>query len=460
MKSSPLEAARTPSIALVLTAIVAVSSHAADWPQWLGPERDQISRETGWRKDWGEKGPPRLWEKPIGSGYSGIVVARGHLVVFHRVDDENRIESLDPETGERQWGFSYSTSYVDRYGYDGGPRACPIVAGDTVLTLDPDGIIHAIRLENGEKIWSRNLRREYAIEQNHFGTGAAPLVEDGVVYLHIGGRDFTRGTGQTFALSASDGKVLWKTPNNGGSYASPSLATIHDKKHLFVFHRGGLSSYDPADGTERWMYEWHSRSFESVNAATPLVAGDLVFFSATYGTGSVCLRVQEDGKYEEVWRDDLEKRDKALEIHWAPPIYLDGHVYGFSGRHAPGATLNCVELATGKVRWKWESFLHRGSMIYSDGHFIAMGELGDLVLLELSPEGHEVVAQVPRVLAYPAWTVPTLANGRLYLRDVEHLICFDVRPEAKEGAGSSTGKDEDKDNPKPASRGKGDQAER
>src|SRR5690606_11769881 len=182
---------------------------------------------------------------------------------------------------------------------------------------------------------------------------------DGTLYFHLGGREFTRGTGYTFALDAKTGEVRWKTPNHGGSYASPTLAKIGDTKHLFVFHRGGLSSYDPATGNERWMYEWHSRFFESVNGATPLVVGDLVLFTATYGTGAVCLRVTPES-YEEVWRDDPSRREKILEVHWAPLNYLDSHVYGFSGRHARGTTLNCVELATGKVKWKWESFLYRG----------------------------------------------------------------------------------------------------
>jgi outer membrane protein assembly factor BamB len=417
--------------ALALVTLLAGRVDADDWPQWLGPRRDQVSQETGWNKRWPPGGPPRLWQKSIGSGYSGIVVAKGHLVLFHRVGDENIVESLDPETGKGRWRFPYATSFVDPYGYDGGPRCCPIVHRDRVFTFDPDGILSALELETGKKTWSREVRKENELDQNHFGTGASPLIEDGVIYLHDGGREFTLGTGAAFAFDAASGRQLWKTPNHGGSYASPSLATIHGKKHLFIFHRGGLSSLDPADGKERWMFRWHAKSFESVNAATPLVVDDLVLISATYGTGAVCLRVKADGSYEEVWKDSLEAREKILEIHWTPPNYLDGHVYGFSGRHSNGAELRCVELATGKVKWAWESELYRGSMMYSDGHFIALGELGDLFLLRLSPEEYHDIAVVPRILSRPAWTVPTLANGRLYLRDLEKLICLDLRVEEK-----------------------------
>jgi len=116
-----------------------------------------------------------------------------------------------------------------------------------------------------------------------------------------------------------------------------------------------------------------------------------------------------------------------MDIHWAAPNYLDGYVYGFSGRHSNGCTLRCVELVTGNLRWEWDGYLDRGSMIYSDGHFIAMGERGDLGLLKLSPKGHEEVARVPNILKYPAWTVPTLSNGFLYLRDLGTLICLDLR---------------------------------
>ena len=251
-----------------------------------------------------------------------------------------------------------------------------------------------------------------------------------MLYCHLGGVDYVPDErvrdGIAFALDAATGKELWKSTTDGGSYAAPNLATIDGADHLFIFHRGGLSDFDPKTGKERWKFPWHSRIPESVNGMTPLVAGDLLFFSATYRTGSVCLRVRKDS-YETVWKDDLAQRDRILDIHWCPPIYRDGHIYAFSGRNEPDAVFKCVELATGKVRWEWRNYLLRGSMIWSDGHFIALGEWGDLALLELTPAGHRELARVRDALRRPAWTVPTLSGGLLFLRDEHSLICRDLR---------------------------------
>jgi len=403
---------------------------AGDWPEWLGPTRDSISTETGWFKDWPAAGPPRLFSKTIGEGYSGISVALGHLILFHRVRDEIVLESLDPLAGKGRWRYAYATDYEDRYGYNGGPRAQPIVHRDKdparswVYALCPKGILTAVDLETGKKEWARDLQGEHQLEPNFFGVGAAPLLDGDRLFVNLGGTE--PESGLTFALSRKTGETLWKSRTGGGAYSAPALAEIDGARQLFIFHRGGMSCFDPASGSERWQFPWKARVYESVNAATPVVAGDLLFFSATYGTGSVCLRVKKSF-HETLWKDDLDKREKALDTHWSTANHLDGHLYGFSGRHENGSDLRCVELKTGKVLWKWPGYLGRGSMLYADGHFIALGERGDLALLKLSPGGHEELRRVPGVLSYPAWTPPSLAHGLLYLRDERQLICLDLR---------------------------------
>ncbi|MEC9352536.1 MAG: PQQ-binding-like beta-propeller repeat protein [Planctomycetota bacterium] len=424
------------TLLLVLSSTLAFGPRAArceDWPHWLGPRHDGSSAEKGWLKKWPEKGPPRLWEQDIGSGYSSITTSGGRLLLFHRVENSLHVDSLDPGTGKRQWRFSYPTDYEDLYGYDSGPRCAPAVYQGAVYTLGPKGLLHCLEVETGKKRWMIDIRTRYSIGANFFGTGATPLVTAGKIFCNLGGiRFITEGKrdGMAFAFDAKTGKELWKTVSDGGSYASPSLAEIDGAKHLFIFHRGGLSCYDPATGKERWKFPWHARFRDSVNGATPLVVGDKVFFSATYGIGSVCLQVRKDS-YKTVWKDDISKRGRILDIHWTPPNYLDGHLYAFSGRNPPDAMFKCVELATGKVKWEWRSYFYRGSMIYSDGHFIAMGEFGDLALLQLSPAGHKELTRVPRVLTTPAWTVPTLSGGLLYLRDTKKLICMDLRAKKK-----------------------------
>ena len=404
-----------------------------DWGEWLGPTRDSVSRETGWLKEWAPQGPPRLFEKSIGEGYSTVSVALGHLILFHRVKDEMVLESLDPLTGNGRWRYAYSTDYSDAYLYSGGPRAQPIVHKDGdrswVYALCPRGILTALDLETGKKVWSRDLEREFKLEPFFFGAGAAPLLDGDRLFVNLGGTNpggTHLGTGFTFAIDKRSGEVLWKSPTDGGAYAAARTAEIDGARQLFVFHRGGLSCFDPKDGREKWKFPWRSRTQESVNAATPVLVGDTLFFSATYGTGGVCLSVKKDS-FETIWKDDLNAREKALETHWATANYLDGHLYGFSGRHENACDLRCVELKTGKVLWKWESYLGRGCMVYSDGCFITLGERGDLALLKLSPSGHEELRRLPGVLRHPAWTPPTLSGGILYLHDEHKLICMDLR---------------------------------
>lgn len=408
---------------------------ADDWPGWLGPHGDGTSRETGWLKDWPEDGPPRLFEKPIGEGYSGITVAKGHLLLFHRQGGELLLDSLDPGGGSRRWRFAYETDYRDRYGYNGGPRCAPLVTegakGPLAIILGPKGVLHALDLSGGSKVYRRDLKKEHDIPDNFFGVGATPLVRDDHLFVHLGGTE--TGSGTAFCLETATGRTRWKSPTDGGSYAAPTFTRIGDTEHLFVFHRGGLSSLDPASGRERWKFPWRSRRHESVNAATPLVVDDIVFGSASYGTGGFALRVRET-KCEVLWKDDPTSREKSLATHWGTAHSIDGHLYGFSGRHESGTTLNCVELETGKVRWRWHSPFGRGSMVYSDGHFLALGERGDLALLRLTPREWTVVKRVPGVLQWPAWTVPTLSGGRLYLRDEHRLIALDLRTSRDERA--------------------------
>ena len=430
VRSAGLPAGWTPLLFLWL-GMASATGRADDWREWLGPSHNSHSPEKGWRKDWPESGPPRLFEKEVGEGYSTVAVAQGSAVLFHRVGDEMVVEALDALRGEQKWRYAYPTDYQDNYGYNGGPRAQPIVerVSDTwrAYTLCSKGVLTALELETGKKVWSHDLPGEFKIPENFFGVGAAPLADGGKIYVHAGGTDL--GTGLAFAIDAARGEVLWKSPTDGGSYAAPRLAEIDSARQLFVFHRGGLTCFDPDNGKERWKYPWRSRTYESVNAATPVVVGDICLISATYGTGAVCFKVKKDA-FEVIWKDDLESRRKSLETHWSTAIPLDGRVYGFSGRHESGCDLRCVELATGKVLWTRESYLGRGSMLYADGHFIVLGERGDLCLFQLGPEGPKELRRVRGVLAYPSWAPPVLANGVLYLRGEHKLIAFDLRSPA------------------------------
>src|SRR5688572_30510129 len=274
------------------------SAPPVDWPRLYGAD-DGVVRDSGLNLSWKEAGPPELWQMDVGVGYSQPVVSAGKLLLFHRQGDKELVTCLDVKTREKLWEFGYPTAYVDRYGYNGGPRCTPIIANGEVYTLGAEGKLHAIEFKSGEKLWSRDLVADCAVEQGFFGVGATPLLEGDRLIINVGGKTTDAGI---VAVSIADGKTLWKATSDGASYATPTAATIHGKRHVFVFTETGLVDVDPVDGNVRWSVPFRSKLYESVNATSPLVVGDVVMVSATYGSGSLALRINADGSQKQLWR--------------------------------------------------------------------------------------------------------------------------------------------------------------
>jgi outer membrane protein assembly factor BamB len=388
---------------------------AADWPQFLGPTRNGVSTETGLLETWPKKGPPLLWEKEVGEGYSGPVVVGDRLVLFYRIGDEDVIACFDAATGEDKWKYTYETNYRDQLGKGDGPRSTPLIAGGKVYTLGAAGQLLCLDLEKGKKVWAKALHKDYEVPRNFFGVGTSPILEGDHILVNVGGKD---GAG-IVAFNKDTGKEVWKATDQGASYASPVAVTIDGVRHALFFTREGLVSLDPADGTVRFSKRWRSRIDASVNAASPVVVGDTIFLSASYGTGAVFLRAKKDG-VEEVW-----KNDESLSCHFETPVHRDGYLYGFHGRQEEGAKLRCIEMKSGKVRWTKEGF-GCGSIIEVGGRLIILSEKGELVLAEANPEKYQEVSRAS-VLTGTCRAQIALAGGRLYARDDKKLACWNVK---------------------------------
>lgn len=380
----------------------------------MGPDRNGVSRETGLLASWPERRPPVLWEKSIGEGFSGPVVSGDKLILFHRVGNQEVVESLDAVTGNGQWKFAYATEYVDGFGKGNGPRATPLIAGDRVYTLGAEGELHCLDLPSGKKVWRHSLAKEYQLPDNFFGIGTSPLLEGDLLLVNAGPLG-----GGVLAFHKETGKEVWRAKCEPASYASPLAATIDGTRHVFFFTVGGLVSVDPQNGAIRFRKPWRSRNPASVTAATPVVVNDQVFISASYGTGAVLLRIHKDA-VEEIWRGD-----DVLSNHYNTSIHKDGFLYGCDGRQERVPRLRCLELATGKVQWTRPGF-GCATMILANGRLIALSEGGDLILLELSPESYKELARV-HVLNKWCRAQIALADGRLYAHDDKKLICWNVK---------------------------------
>src|SRR5260370_349471 len=196
------------------------SLSAADWAQFLGPERNSTSRETGLSASWPDKGPRILWDKSIGEGYSGPVVAGDKLILFHRLDNKEVVECLDANTGNGLWKFGYTTEYVDKYGKGNGPRATPLIAGDRVYTLGVDGVLLALDLRTGKKAWHHDLTKGYQLAENFFGIGTWPLAERDLLIVNVG-----PPAAGVLAFHKETAKEEWKAKSQPPSYSSPMTLT-------------------------------------------------------------------------------------------------------------------------------------------------------------------------------------------------------------------------------------------
>jgi outer membrane protein assembly factor BamB len=389
-------------------------SPGADWPQFLGPERNNTSAETGLALKWPKEGPRVLWDREVGDGFSGPVIASDRLILFHRVGDQEVVECLDAATGKQHWKYAYDTRYRDDFGKGDGPRSTPLLAGSRVFTLGAEGRLHCLELETGKKVWQRSLSTEYQVEKGFFGVATSPILEGDAVIVNVGGKD-----AGIVAFHKDTGKEVWKATDHEASYASPVAATLDGTRHVFFFTRDGLVSLDPASGAVRFSERWRSRMNASVNAATPVVVDGHVFLSACYGTGAVLFKVRKDG-VEAVW-----KSDRVLSNHYDTSVYHKGYLYGMDGRQETGAEFRCVEAKSGKVRWAVENF-GCGSVVLADGHLIVLSERGDLLCVEANSDAYKERARAT-VLGKSCRAAIALANGRLYARDGRKLVCWDLK---------------------------------
>ncbi|MAX37322.1 MAG: hypothetical protein CME33_12260 [Gimesia sp.] len=453
-----------------------------DWPYFLGPEQTGISAETGLIDSFPQSGPPLLWEKRIGTGYSAPSVLGNRLVIHHRPEkgeDEGKevIECLTADTGKELWKYAYESDFRDPYGYNNGPRCSPLLTEQFCFTFGAQGKLYCLNIKDGTLVWHRDCLEEFDVPPGFFGVGATPILEGNKLIVMVGGKPdsgmvaFDAKTGKT--LWHNVGKDVWNGTSTGwerlpvykwrgnekiSSYSSPIAVTIHGKRHLLCLMRQGLVSLDPEDGSLNFKYWFRSMINDSVNAARPVVIDDKIFLSAAYQVGSALLQVEPNGKsYKELWRDPTN-----MLTHWSTTIHHDGYLYGFSGRHERGATMRCVRLSDGKVMWETDGaapvidkikrnsltgqfqwidsgktapypLYGRGSAILADNKFIVLGEKGTLAIVKVDPqEFHEVCRTSFPQINYPAWAAPVLAHKRLYLRSESHLICLDFAKQQSE----------------------------
>jgi len=396
-------------VASTLLLCGAISAGADDWPQWRGPRGDGISRETGLLAAWPDAGPQQLWRVPLGGGFSSVSVVGDRLYTMFSTADAEFVTCLDAATGKTLWQTRAGDLFENSYG--NGPRATPTVDGDRVYALGGKGQLLCLAAADGQPRWTHDLLKKFAGDPPEFGFSASPTVLDNLVVVVVGAH-------QGKSLAAFDkqsGEVAWTSLDDKPGYSTPIRIEAHGVPQLIVLMGEALVSVNPRDGREYWRHEW--KTTLDANVATPLFHDNRLFVSTGYGTGCGLFELTvADGRptAKLLWAN------KDMKNYFSSSVLLDGHIYGFNN-----TMLTCMDFASGEAKWKQRGF-NRGTLVAADGKLIVYGERATLALAAVSPEKYRELARAD-VLDDRTWTVPTLAGGRLFVRNEKEIACLKVK---------------------------------
>ena len=409
------------SIGLLMMAAVAVSAPPPaeeHWRVWGGPRRDFIATATGLFPKSGDEwlaAPPRkLWERPLGDGYSAIAVEDGVLYTAYRHDSNDVVIALDAATGRTLWEYSYAAPFKSAYAEAGsGPFAMPQVVGDRVVTASGVGLVHSLDKKTGRPIWSWDLYKNAGGTVVGFGYASHALPYKDALILVAGGRKSA-----VLKVRQSDGTAIWQKLSFQNGYSSPILIDVDGQPQVAMFLADEIVGIDPESGDLLWRHPHKTKGGFAIS--TPVWApGNLLFVSSAYEAGARVLKLIRSGDgttVQELWYD------QRIQSHFGTAIRDGGFVYLSSGQGV--GLLTAVEVQTGRIAWRVRDFV-KAQLLSADGRLIVLDEDGNLGLGLASPERFQAVAKWP-MLRSLAWTPPTLAGNRLYLRDRRVIMALDL----------------------------------
>lgn len=438
---------RTTTLALVLLA--ASVGRADDWPNWMGPQRDNVWRETGIVEKFPPNGPKVLWRTPVAGGYAGPAVAAGKVYVTDYVsgdltakmkDEGNfnregstgveRVHALDEKTGKEIWKYEYPVKYA--ISYPAGPRSTPTVHEGKVYTLGAEGHLACLDAAKGTKVWAKELKEAYKTKSALWGYAAHPFV-DGQKLITLAGGDGSH----VVAFNKDTGEEIWKSQSqpdqDGQGYSPVTIITVGGVRQLIVAGPKALRSLDPETGKRNW-----STPYDATNGATimtPVVSGSYLYFGG-YNHKNLLVKLQPKptDAPEVVWKD---KKNAGVSPVNVQPFLQDGVLYGYDD----SGDMYAVELPSGNRLWKGMGPIGgdgpKGSetafIVKNGDRFVFFTETGDLVFGRLTPKGYEeidrahVIERTQKAFGRPVvWCMPAFANRHAYVRNDQEIICVDL----------------------------------
>jgi outer membrane protein assembly factor BamB len=389
-----------------------------DWPAWRGPDRTGVSTETGLLKAWPAGGPKLFWKvKGMGGGYSTPSVAAGRIYLMGSKGNDEYLIALDVEGGKQLWetkvGAVGKPKQIPPYP---GSRSTPTVDGDRIYALASDGALACLD-HDGKIIWHKHLVEDFGGSSGIWAYAESPLIDGDVLVCTPGGAKASLA-----ALNKNTGEVLWKAeaPSAGeAGYASAVIAEAGGVRQYVNFLRNGVVSVAAKDGKFLWHY---NKIATTTNCSTPITHDGYVFESGAGPGAGGCALLQLTPEGDGVSAKEV-YYNRSLANHHGGVVQIGDSVYGTTGME-----LACLDFKTGEIRWHNPS-TGKGSVTAADGHLYVRGEKGAVALVEATPSGYKETGRFeqPDRSNKPAWPYPVVAGGRLYLRDGDVLLCYDIK---------------------------------
>jgi outer membrane protein assembly factor BamB len=384
-----------------------------DWPQWHGPDRTNVSPETGLLKQWPSGGPKLLWSvRGLGSGYGSLAIRGDRIYVQGATGGQSVVFALDRADGRQIWNAPIGRALDQDRG--GGPRGTPTLDGDVLYVLTENGDLACVRDKDAFVLWRRNILRDFGGRNPYWLISESPLLDGQKLIVTPGGS----GAG-IVALDKSSGKEAWRCSglSDSAGYASCIVADIQGVRTIMNLTSEAGVGVRANDGHLMWRYEKAANG--TANCTTPLYADNKVFYTSGYGTGCGLLRLSNQGgtlKAEEAYFS------RDMQNHHGGVLMVNGHVYGFSN-----AILTCMDFAAGTTRWRDRS-VGKGSLTYADGMLYLLGEGNTVGLAEATPDGYREKGRFSiEDQGRPSWAHPVVCGGKLYIRNQGTLSCYDIR---------------------------------
>jgi len=399
------------TLALLCISLDVAAQTAGEWPQWRGPNRDGVSKETGLLKQWPDGGPPLAWKATgAGRGYSSFAVSNNRLYTMGLRGDREYVIAFDVVTGKEVWATANGKAFRNDRG--DGPRGTPTVDSDKLYALGGNGDLSCLEARTGRTVWTMNVLEKFGGSNIVWGISESPLVVGDKLLVNAGGPNAS-----IVALSKRDGSLLWKSQSDRAGYSSAIPLMAGGINQVVFFTSTRALGLDLRDG--RLLWEYPRAANNVANAATPVVRANRVFISSDYGTGGGLVEIKASEKgltAQEVYFT------REMRNHHSSSILVGEHLYGFSS-----GILTAMRFDTGQIAWRDRS-VGKGSLVYADGHLYCLSENGVVGLVEATPEAYREKGRfrIPQE-SLPTWAHPVIAGGRLYLRDQDTIYAYDVR---------------------------------